>query len=334
MLPLFLGLSGPVLTDDERALFRTAAPAGYILFGRNVVDPAQLRALTDALRSLSGRADLPILVDQEGGRVARLRPPHWPLFPAGAAFAELYDKGPLSAIEAARLNGLALAGMLREVGITVDCLPVLDVPQPGADPIISDRAYGRDPMQVAAIGRATLAGLQAGGVVGVIKHLPGHGRAGVDSHLALPVVDAPIGALADDFAPFQRLSGALMAMTAHVTYTALDPNRCASLSPAVIAGTIRGTIGFDGLLMSDDLGMQALTGTMGARAAGVVAAGCDIALHCSGDLAEMDACAAAVTTITPEARTRLEAAMAIIAAPPASAWREHAAERDRLLALA
>ncbi len=268
MTPVFLGLSGPVLTADERRLFRDADPAGYILFARNCVDPDQMLALTDTLCALAGR-DLPILIDQEGGRVARMKPPHWPDFPAAARFGALYDVAPLSAIEAARLNGLLIALMLRDVGVTVDCLPLLDVLTADGHAIIGDRSYGSEPMRVAALGKATLDGLRAGGIVGVVKHVPGHGRARVDSHLALPVVDATPAELAGDFEPFLRLQAAPMAMTAHIVYSALDPDRCATLSPTVIAGTIRGTIGFDGLLMSDDLGMKALGGTFAARTRGL-----------------------------------------------------------------
>lgn len=312
MKPLFLGLGGPALSADERDLFRAADPAGFILFKRNVVDRAQLRALTDDLRALSGRGDLPILIDQEGGRVARMQPPEWPAFPTGERFAALYDIAPMTAIEAARANARAIAVTLAEVGITVDCLPLLDVRQPGAHDIIGDRALGAEPMRVAALGRAVIEGLRDGGVVGVVKHIPGHGRAMADSHVELPVVDADVEALEIDLAPFIALKGAPMAMTAHVVYTAWDAQNCATLSPKVIGEIIRGRIGFDGLLMSDDLGMHALKGDFGARATGVLAAGCDIALHCSGDLAEMKACVDAVSEISTEARARLERAMATL----------------------
>lgn len=313
MKPLFLGLAGERLTDDERALFREADPAGYILFKRNVVDRPQLRALTDDLRALSGRADLPILIDQEGGRVARMQPPEWPAFPAGASFDALYDIAPMSAIEAVRANSRALALMLAEVGITVDCLPLLDVRQPGAHDIIGDRAFGSEPLRVAALGRAAIEGLRDGGVVGVIKHMPGHGRALVDSHVDLPKVEAGLEELETDLAPFKALKGAPMAMTAHVVYTAWDPENCATLSHKVITEVIRNGIGFDGLLMSDDLGMHALKGDFGARASGALIAGCDIALHCSGDFNEMRACVEAVDEISAAARSRLDRAMATIA---------------------
>ena len=335
MTPLILGLAGPALTDMERSFFRDVDPAGFILFKRNVIDRAQLAALTDALRDLSGRADLPILIDQEGGRVARMQPPEWPAFPPGGAFDRLYDVAPTSAIEALRANMQALALMLREVGINVDCLPLLDVRQPGAHDIIGDRALGAEPMQVAALGRATLDGLKAGGVVGVIKHMPGHGRATADSHVELPVVDAPAEALEIDLRPFATLNWAPMGMTAHVVYTAWDADRPASLSARIIGEIIRGRIGFDGLLMSDDLGMHALRGSFRDRTAGVIAAGCDIALHCSGDMAEMQDCAAGVGAIGDRARARLDAAMATVAdRAQEGSFDDLIATRDALLALA
>jgi beta-N-acetylhexosaminidase len=344
--PTFLGLEGLVLTPAERDLFKAADPAGYILFKRNIDSPEQVRALTASLTDLAGRA-LPILIDQEGGRVARLRPPHWPEYPAGERFDQLYDKAPVTAMEAARLNALALAAMLRDLGITVDCLPLLDVRDAQGHDIIGDRSYGAEPMKVAALGRATLDGLKAGGVCGVVKHIPGHGRARADSHLELPVVDASRAELERDIEPFRTLNWAPMAMTAHVTYTALDPDRCATLSPIVI-DLIRNDIGFQGLLMSDDLGMKALghpsagghppgsnaLEDFGARALASLAAGCDIALHCSGDFAEMRSICEAVPDITTSAKARLDAAMAGIGtgdATPAAQWAE---ARDRLLALA
>jgi len=335
MTPLILGLAGPVLTDEERGFFREVDPAGFILFKRNVVDRAQMRALTDALHAIAGRDDVPILIDQEGGRVARMQPPIWPAFPPGAAFDRLYDVAPMSAIEAARANAQALGVMLREVGVTVDCLPLLDVRQPGAHDIIGDRALGQEPLRVAALGRATLEGLRAGGAVGVIKHIPGHGRATADSHVELPVVDASAEELETDLQPFMALNRAPMGMTAHVVYTAWDSDRPGSLSPKVIGEIIRGRIGFDGLLMSDDLGMHALQGRFADRTAGVIAAGCDIALHCSGDMAEMQDCAKGVSEIAPRARERLQAAMATIAGGAQSAsFDDLVVKRDALLALA
>jgi len=334
MTPLILGLAGPSLTDDERAFFRDVEPAGFILFKRNVVGRAQMRALTDELRAIAGRADVPILIDQEGGRVARMQPPEWPAFPPGVAFDRLYDVAPMSAIEAIRANCHALALMLRDVGVNVDCLPLLDVRQPGAHDIIGDRALGSEPLRVTALGRATLEGLKAGGAVGVIKHMPGHGRAMADSHMELPVVDAPAEELETDLQPFTTLNWAPMAMTAHVVYTAWDADQCASLSPKVIGEIIRGRIGYDGLLMSDDLGMHALKGSFTDRAAGVIAAGCDIALHCSGDMAEMQACVNGVGEISPRARERLDIAMATIAEEADGvSFDSLIATRDTLLAL-
>jgi beta-N-acetylhexosaminidase len=335
MTPLILGLAGPVLTDEERGFFREVNPAGFILFKRNVVDRLQMRALTDELRALAGRDNVPILIDQEGGRIARMRPPEWPAFPPGAAFDRLYDIAPMSAIEAIRANAEALAVMLRDVGVNVDCLPLLDVRQPGAHDIIGDRALGAEPLRVAALGRATIEGLTAGGAVGVVKHMPGHGRAMADSHVELPVVDATAEELETDIAPFATLNRAPMGMTAHVVYTAWDRERPGSLSPAVIGNIVRGRIGFDGLLMSDDLGMHALTGGFAERTAGVIAAGCDIGLHCSGEMAEMRDCAKGVGEISPRARERLDAAMATIAGGATGAsFDDLVARRDALLALA
>jgi beta-N-acetylhexosaminidase len=335
MLPAFLGLSGPVLTDAERGLIRDADPAGFILFGRNVVDRAQLRALTDALRDASGRADLPVLVDQEGGRVARLGPPVWPAFPAAGRFAALYDKAPMSAIEAVRANARALALMLADVGINVDCAPVLDLRHGGADAIVGDRAFGAEPMQVAALGRAMLDGLAAGGVAGVVKHIPGHGRARADSHKELPVVDAPAAELEADFAPFRALAGrAPMAMTAHILYPAWDADRPATLSPTVIETIIRGAIGYDGLLMSDDIAMDALSGPLPERAKAALAAGCDVVLHCSGAPADTEALAATLDAMTEAATARLATAMTRNAASAPADFEELIRKRDALLAYA
>jgi beta-N-acetylhexosaminidase len=334
MTPLFLGLAGTELSDAERSFFAGLDPAGYILFKRNVADPAQLRALTDSLRALAGREDLPILIDQEGGRVARMQPPHWPAFPKGELFDRLYDLAPMTAIEAARHNAQALGVLLGEAGINVDCLPLLDVRQPGAHDIIGDRALGSEPLRVAAMGRAVIEGLRAGGAVGVVKHVPGHGRAMADSHVELPVVDADLQALEIDLAPFIALNDAPMAMTAHVVYRAWDAEQCATLSAKVIGEIIRGRIGFDGLLMSDDLGMHALSGSFAERAAAVLAAGCDIVLHCSGEMDEMEAIAGAVGAIDAKARDRLDRAMATVAARrPEEPLAELMARRDALLNL-
>jgi beta-N-acetylhexosaminidase len=282
---------------------------------------------------LSGRDDVPILIDQEGGRVARLAQPEWPAFPAGERFAELYARAPMSAIEAARANAQAIALVLAELGINVDCLPVLDVRQAGASDIIGDRALGAEPMQVAALGRAALDGLAAGGVVGVVKHMPGHGRARVDSHKELPVVDAPADALETDIEPFRTLRAAPMGMVAHIVFTAWDAGRPSSQSPVVIGEIIRGRIGFDGFLMTDDLGMQALSGTFGERARRAVEAGCDAVLHCSGAMEEMVAVASSVPALDEKGRERLARAMAQ-AGQGAGSYEALAEKRDRLLALA
>ena len=328
------GIEGTELTRDERAFFADADPAGFILFKRNCECRDQLVRLTSELREISGRPEVPILIDQEGGRVARMRPPEWPAFPAGEAFDRLYQLAPSSAIEAARSNARALGLMLNEVGVNVDCLPMLDVRQPGATDIVGDRALGSDPMQVSALGRAILDGLHSAGVLGVIKHIPGHGRALVDSHTELPVVDAAEDKLTIDLEPFERLRGAAMGMTAHVIYTAWDPERPGSQSPIVIRDIIRERIGFDGFLMSDDIGMEALSGDHGQRAAACVAAGCDVALHCDGKLENMVRVADAVPALSPEGEARLARAMALTFTPEEGMDFAAAVEkRDALLAL-
>ena len=335
MLASIFGLSGPVLTADEQAFFRDCDPAGYILFKRNIVSRDQVRVLTVSLRTLHGRDDVAILIDQEGGRVARMQPPEWPAFPAGEAFDRLYGRAPMSAIEAARVNAKAIALSLYEVGITVDCLPLLDVRVPETHPAIGDRALGSEPMQVAALGRAVIEGLRAGGVVGVVKHMPGQGRAIVDSHHALPVVTASDSELAIDLAPFQRLADAPMGMTGHVIFEAWDADRCATLSPVVIGDIIRRRIGFEGFLMSDDLDMKALDGAIGDLAARCVAAGCDVALNCWGRMDEMVAIANGVGPLSALAEQRLARAMGSIGpAPDVSEMPELLAKRDALLQLA
>jgi beta-N-acetylhexosaminidase len=329
------GLEGFALTDEERSFFTDAEPAGFILFRRNCENPDQLLRLTDSLRELSGRDDVPILIDQEGGRVARMRPPEWPAFPPAEKFANLYRIAPSSAIEAVRSNARALGLMLRSCGINVNALPLLDVRQEGASDIIGDRALGAEPMQVAALGRAVLDGMASAGVVGIIKHIPGHGRALVDSHKELPVVTATAEELEMDLEPFERLASAPMGMTAHVVYTAWDSDRPASLSPVVIHDIIRERIGFDGWLMSDDLGMEALKGDFASRAAGVVAAGCDVALHCSGNMDEMVAVASGVSPMSAEGHDRLARAMAAtrMELEPLD-FAAEISKRDQLLALA
>jgi beta-N-acetylhexosaminidase len=329
------GLEGLALTDDERAFFRDSEPAGFILFRPNCDNQEQMLRLTDSLRDISGRDDVPILIDQEGGRVARMRPPQWPAFPPAERFADLYRLAPSSAIEAVRANARALGLMLRSVGVNVNALPLLDVRQEGASDIIGDRALGSEPMQVAALGRAVLDGMASAGVVGIVKHMPGHGRALVDSHKELPVVTASAQELETDLEPFERLASAPMGMTAHVVYTTWDAERPASLSPTVIRAVIRERIGFDGWLMSDDLGMEALKGDFASRAAGVVAAGCDVALHCSGIMDEMVAVASAVPPMSGKGEERLARAMATTRLElDRLDFAQEIAKRDQLLALA
>lgn len=305
-----LGCAGTTLTADEVAFFRDVKPWGFILFKRNIADPEQVRALTAGLRATVGRDDAPILIDQEGGRVARLQPPHWRIYPPGRAYGELVANDPLTAREITRLGSRLIAHDLRSIGINVDCVPVLDVPDPQGHEIIGDRAYGDTPEQVATLGRAAAEGLLAGGVLPIIKHIPGHGRALSDSHLELPVVKAKLLELEiRDFAPFRVLSDMPMAMTAHVVYSAIDRNRPATTSKKVIKKIIRESIGFDGLLMSDDLSMKALSGDFKQRAKDSLSAGCDVVLHCNGDMAEMKAVMSGVGRLGKEARRRAQAVM-------------------------
>lgn len=333
MKPVIFGLSGAQISADERAFFADAEPAGYILFTRNIVDREQLRALTDDLRSLHGRDDLLIMIDQEGGRVARMQPPHWPSFPPGAAFDRLYDLAPSSAIAAARANAHALALMLTQAGISVNALPLLDVRQEGASDIMGDRTLGAEPMRVAALGRATLEGLADGGVVGIVKHMPGHGRALVDSHLELPVVTADAATLETDLAPFRTLRHAPIGMTSHVLYTAWDAEKPASLSPTIIHDIIRGEIGFDGLLMSDDLDMKALRGSIPDLAKETVAAGCDLALNCWGRMDDMIGIAAALPDIGAASKARLDRAMTSVTRGATGDFDQLISIRDMLIGL-
>ena len=336
MIPAIFGLSGPHLTADERAFFREADPAGYILFGRNCVDPRQLRALTDDLRNIHARDRLLVSIDQEGGRVARLRPPQWSSYPAGQAFDMLYQTAPASAIEAARANATAMALELSAMGITVDYHPPLDLRVPGAHDVIGDRSLGSDPMQVAAIGRALIEGLAAGGVTGCIKHMPGHGRTDVDTHKALPTVTASAEELEDDLTPFRTLSHAPIGMTGHLVFTTWDAENPATLSETVIRDIIRGRIGFDGLLLTDDIDMEALGGTIPERAARAHAAGCDIVLNCWGKMADMEGICKVLPTMSEVTAVRLDRALARtrIAAAIAPEQAELLAKRDALLALA
>ena len=336
MIPAIFGLSGPVLTADERAFFRDADPAGYILFGRNCVDPAQLRALTDDLRAIHGRERLLVSIDQEGGRVARLRPPGWSPYPAGQAFDALYQIAPASAIEAARAGAHAMALELSAMGITVDYHPPLDLRVPGAHDVIGDRALGADPMQVAALGRAILEGLAAGGVTGCIKHMPGHGRTDVDTHKAMPTVTAPAAELEADLAPFRTLNQALVGMTGHLLFTAWDEANPATLSETIIRDVIRGQIGFAGLLLTDDIDMEALGGTIPERAARAHAAGCDIVLNCWAKMPDMIGICEVLPPMSEATAARLDRALAPTRVVP-SLSDEHGellAKRDALLALA
>lgn len=304
---LIVGLSGAVLTDAERQFFRDIDPWGFILFRRNVVDRAQVARLTAELRDAVGR-HAPILIDQEGGRVQRLAPPVWPAYPPGRAYGRI--ENPFDQREAAWIGARLIAHDLREVGVDVDCLPVLDVPTPGAHDVIGDRAYADEPDGVARLGRAAAEGLLAGGVLPVVKHIPGHGRAGADSHHDLPVVDAPLADLdARDFAPFRVLADMPLAMTAHVVFTAVDAERPATTSPEVIRRIIRESIGFDGLLMSDDLSMKALKGDFAARTRDSINAGCDVVLHCNGDRLEMEQIAAVTPLLNFEADARARRAL-------------------------
>lgn len=309
------GCAGTELSDAEKRFFREARPWGFILFARNIIDPDQLLHLTSSLREAAGH-DAPILIDQEGGRVQRLRPPHWRAWPAGRRYGEIYEQDSERGLHAARLGARLIAAELRSVGVTVDCLPVLDVPVRGAHDVIGDRAYGNEPGLIAALGLAVAEGLMSGGVLPVVKHMPGHGRARCDSHKNLPVVDASLEELEGrDFAPFHALRALPLAMTAHVVYTALDPDYPATTSATVIGETIRGRIGFEGLLMSDDLSMKALKGDFEARTRASLAAGCDLVLHCNGDMAEMEAVAAEAKPLEGESLKRSEAALGRVVLP-------------------
>ena len=305
------GVSGLTLTSEERDFIRAERPWGFILFKRNIDSPAQVTALIEEFRKCVDSVDAPILIDQEGGRVQRLGPPHWPVYPAGAVFGTLYDLNPELGLKAARLSARLIAADLIELGVTVDCLPLADVPVPGADAVIGARAYGTEPGKVAAIARAVTDGLEQGGVLPVLKHIPGHGRATADTHFKLPVVDTSRAELErTDFAAFRPLAGLPMAMTAHVVFSALDSAQPATTSATIIEQVIRGHIGFQGLLMSDDVSMNALAGSIGDRSKAILAAGCDMVLHCNGNLDEMRAVARAAPELSGKALQRAEAALA------------------------
>ncbi len=305
------GIAGTSLTDEEIKFFSEMQPFGYILFARNCENPQQIKDLVVSLKKLSGRKNLPILIDQEGGRVARLKPPHFPAFPPAGKFAEMATGDLEAAKKAAYDNARAIANMLTDLGITVNCAPLADVPVEGAHDIIGDRAFGKEPQQVIALARAQAQGLMDGGIVPILKHIPGHGRAFADSHLELPVVETDLETLHNtDFVPFKALADLPMAMTAHVLYTAIDPNKMATVSPITIS-LIRGELGFDGLLMSDDLSMKAMQGDFTQRTKEVLAAGCDVVLHCNGDMAEMQAIAKGLIPLTGKSLERASKAMNI-----------------------
>jgi beta-N-acetylhexosaminidase len=303
------GVAGTTLTPAERSFLRESEPWGLIVFTRNIETPAQVSRLTASFRDVVGR-DAPVLVDQEGGRVQRLGPPHWPAYPAGAAYGRAYDRDAAAGLKAAYLGARLIAADLAAVGIDVDCLPIADLPVSGADPIIGDRAYGEDAQKVALLARSVADGLLAGGVLPVLKHIPGHGRASADSHGELPVVETDLATLrATDFAAFRPLFDLPLGMTAHVVYTAIDPIAPATTSVTLVRDVIRNWLGFDGLLMSDDVSMGALSGPIGARSRAAISAGCDLVLHCNGKLDEMQDVASAVPELAGTAAARAQAAL-------------------------
>ncbi|UOR14227.1 beta-N-acetylhexosaminidase [Qipengyuania aquimaris] len=334
MTPAIFGISGPELTPDERAFFKEADPAGYILFARNCETREQMRRLTDDLRAIHGRDRLIVSIDQEGGRVVRMKPPEWPKYPAGEAFAKLYEAAPASAIEAARVNAEAMAIELAHVGISVDYHAPFDVRRPETDDVIGDRALGSDPMQVAALGRAVLDGMARAGVVGCLKHMPGHGRATVDSHKELPRVTASAEELETDIEPFRTLSSHPLGMSAHIVFDAWDADNPATLSEKVIGEVIRGQIGFDGLLLTDDIDMQALDGTIPERGAKALDAGCDIILNCWAKMDDQQEIANRFPDLSDETAARLERVHAAMGdAPDAGKAADLLAKRDALLAI-
>jgi beta-N-acetylhexosaminidase len=327
------GVSGPELTAVERAFIRAERPWGFILFKRNVENPAQVTSLVGELRAAAGHPDAPVLIDQEGGRVQRLGPPHWPVYPPGSVFSALYDLDPALGLRAAGLGARLIAADLAELGITVDCLPLADVPVAGADAVIGNRAYGTEPAKVAAIARAVADGLAQGGVLPVLKHIPGHGRATADTHFRLPTVDTPRDELMrTDFAAFRPLADLPMAMTAHVVFSAFDPAHPATTSATMVEQVIRGAIGFQGLLMSDDVSMNALAGGIGERTRALLAAGCDMVLHCNGNIEEMREVAGQTPELLGKALERAERALAARRAPQSLDRAAARAELDALIA--
>jgi len=307
---LIVGCAGPRLNAAEREFLARAQPWGLILFKRNIETPAQVSALIQEFRGVVGYREAPVLIDQEGGRVERLSPPHWPHFPPAARFGAAYARNPAEGLAAARLGARLIAGELSALGITIDCMPVADLRRPETHDVIGDRAYGGEVETVANLARAAAEGLLAGGVLPVVKHVPGHGRARADSHEALPVVETSRAELErTDFEPFRRLHDLPVAMTAHVVYAAIDANRPATISPAVVREVIRGHIGFDGLLLTDDLSMKALSGSLRSRAEAAFAAGCDVALHCNGRMEEMTEIAPVCPLLAGDAERRAQAAL-------------------------
>ena len=326
------GISGPELNAAEREFIRSQRPWGFILFKRNIEAPDQVVQLVRELRTELGSPGAPVLIDQEGGRVQRLGPPIWPVYPPGALFGVLYGIDPELGLTAARLSARLIAADLHEIGVNVDCLPLADVPVAGADAVIGNRAYGTEPTKVAAIARAVTEGLQQGGILPVLKHIPGHGRATADTHFRLPEVDTPKMELErTDFAAFRALADLPMAMTAHVVFSALDPVHPATTSATIIEQVIRGAIGFQGLLMSDDVSMNALAGSIAERTRAIVAAGCDMVLHCNGNLAEMREVAAVTPGLTGRALQRAEQALAARKPPLAFDRQAARAELDALV---
>jgi beta-N-acetylhexosaminidase len=329
---VILGCAGPDLSPDERAFFRDADPLGFILFARNIDTPERARRLVEELRSSVARADAPVSIDQEGGRVARLRPPHWRKAPPARLLGELYARDAEHGLEATRLNSRLLAADVASIGCDVDCLPVLDIAFPETHAVIGDRAYADRPEPVAALGRAAAEGLLAEGVMPVIKHIPGHGRATVDSHEKLPTVAASLDLLErTDFVPFKLLADLPWAMTGHLLFEAVDPAACITVSARGVREVIRGHIGFDGLLLSDDLSMQALGGALGDRAARALAAGCDVALHCNGRMNEMVEIAARTDLMSEAAGRRFDAGRGFLARHHAPAGKAGLAEAGRRL---
>src|ERR1700676_2013945 len=329
------GVSGTELGAEEREFIRATRPWGFILFKRNIATPPQVIQLIRELREAIEAPDAPILIDQEGGRVQRLGPPHWPVYPPGALFGALYDVKPALGLAAARLSSRLIAAHLIGLGITVDCLPLADVPVPEADAVIGNRAYGTEPKKVAAIARAVTEGLEQGGVLPVLKHIPGHGRATAHTHFRLPEVDTSKAELErTDFAAFQPLADLPMAMTAHVVFSALDPAHPATTSATIVNQVIRGVIGFQGLLMSDDVSMNALSGSIAERTRAILAAGCDMVLHCNGKLDEMREVARETPELSGKALERARRALASRKAPQPFDRLKARAELDALVARA